>query len=53
MEEWHLAPDRFIRRVGFSGFFSLVWAMFRMNRNAKKLGLQTKMEIKLPVRWFA
>lgn len=42
----------YIKRVGYRGFLSLVWMLWRMNRSAKLFGIKTKAEITLPVRWL-
>ena len=41
-----------IERVGYRGFLSAVWMLWKMNRNAKEMRLNTKAEIILPLRWF-
>jgi hypothetical protein len=52
MIDLSLDPNRHIKRRGYSGFLSMIWMLWRMNRNAKKLDIKTKAEIILPVRWF-
>jgi len=41
-----------IVRLGYSGFLSAVWMLWRMNRNAKQLRIISKCELILPLRWF-
>jgi hypothetical protein len=38
-----------LKRLGYSGFLSAVWMLWKMNRNAKQLRITTKAEIILPV----
>ena len=45
-------PGRFIKRLGYSGFLSLIWMLWCMNRNCKRLDIHTKAEIVFPVRWL-
>jgi len=39
-------------RVGFHGFLSLIWALFKFNRSARKSGISSNIEITLPLRWW-
>jgi len=39
------------RVVGYHGFLSLIWMLFQQNRKARRLNLQTKIDIQLPMRW--
>lgn len=50
--KWFPNPGLFIKRVGYSGFISLIWMLYQQNRNAKRLGITAKYEIILPVRWM-
>lgn len=52
-EQWYPLGAGVIQRMGYSGFLSAVIMLWRMNRNAKQLGLVTKAEFTLPVRWLA
>jgi hypothetical protein len=42
----------FIKRVGYRGFLSMIWTLWRMNRSAKKMRIQCKAEIMFPVHWL-
>lgn len=44
--------DGFIKPLGYSGFLSAVWMLWRMNRNAKQTAVVMKAEIIVPLRWF-
>lgn len=45
-------PSRYLKRVGYHGFVSMIWTLWKMNRQAKKLGIQCKAEILFPIRWL-
>lgn len=51
MDNWFPRGTPIIR-LGYSGFFSAVVMLWRMNRNAKATGIKTKAEFILPLRWF-
>ena len=38
-------------RIGYSNFLSLVWMLFKANREAKRLGMQVRLDITLPTSW--
>lgn len=38
-----------LKRYGYTGFLSLVWSLFVINRNARKTRQRTVIEITLPV----
>lgn len=41
------------RPLGYSGFLSLVWLLFKANRSHKRLGVKTALTITLPIeRWL-
>ena len=48
----HLNAERYIVRLGYRGFLSAVWMLWKMNRNGKQLGIVTKAEFILPVPWL-
>ena len=39
-------------RVGFHGFMSFIWVLFKLNRAAKSNGVSSSIEITLPLRWW-
>jgi hypothetical protein len=39
-------------RTGYRGFVSFIWVLFKFNRAANKLGISSKIEITLPLRWL-
>ena len=41
-----------VKRLGYRGFLSAVWILWKMNRNAKKLRITTECRIRLPIRWL-
>lgn len=41
-----------IKRVGYYGFLSMIWTLWRMNRQAKTLNIKCKAEITFPIRWL-
>lgn len=45
-------PDRSIVRLGYSGFLSAVWMMWKMNRASRAFDIKTKAEIIFPLRWL-
>ena len=50
--EW-LPLNRNIERVGYSGFISAVWMLWRMNRAARQVDCKVKFEVIVPMRWLA
>ncbi len=42
----------FIKRIGYRGFLSAVWMLWKLNRNARQLRIETIYEIRLPVPWL-
>ena len=51
MPDYRLA-DHFIVRLSYRGFLSAVWMVWKMNRNSRQLGITSKAEIILPLRWL-
>lgn len=41
-----------IKRLGYYGFLSAVFMLFRMNRNARKTGVTMKCEIIVGLPWL-
>lgn len=52
MTDPYVNTGLFIKRLGYRGFLSAVWMLWKMNRNAKALRINTKCEIVLPIRWL-
>ena len=50
----NLYPDTsgYIKRIGYRGFFSMIWTLWKMNRGAKKANIKCKAEITFPLRWI-
>ena len=49
---YYVDADHFIVRLGYRGFLSAIWMLWKMNRNARALQINTKAEIILPLRWL-
>lgn len=45
-------PTDYAKRIGCYGFLSAIVMLWRLNRNAKELGIKSKIELTLPLRWF-
>jgi len=41
-----------VSRIGYHGFMSLIWVLFKFNRAARKSGIESNIEITLPLRWW-
>lgn len=39
-------------RVGYRGFLSAVWMLFKMNRNARQLGIRSRCEFITGMPWL-
>lgn len=54
MEDNFVGPGTrgYIVRLGYRGFLSAVWMLWKMNSNAKQLGIKSRCEIMLPIRWL-
>ena len=44
--------DGGVKRLGYSGFLSAVWMLWRINRNAKQNRVMSIVEIRVPIRWL-
>lgn len=52
-EQTNFYPNTaFIKRLGYYGFLSAVWMLWKMNRNARQLDIKSKCEITLPMPWL-
>lgn len=41
-----------IKLMGYRGFISAVWMLWRMNRASRAAGVTTEARIRLPIRWL-
>ena len=39
-----------MKRLGYKSFIGLIWALWKINRNNKRLNVETRVEIVLPVK---
>ena len=49
---WFPSASVDIKRVGYHGFLSMIWMLWKTNRQSRILGTKCKMEVIFPVRWF-
>lgn len=49
---YYVNPETYIVRLGYRGFLSAIWMMWKMNRNARALAMTTKAEIIFPLPWL-
>lgn len=41
-----------IQRIGYSGFLSAVWMLWKMNKSARTNQIHMKAEIIVPLKWL-
>lgn len=54
MTHWITQPAQhvLIERWGYKGFLSMIWMLWKMNRQAKLLKVNTEVVVAIPVRWL-
>ena len=51
-EKVFVEPKDRVKRIGYKGFLSIIWVLWKMNKQCRKKNFKAKYEFILPVKWF-